>query len=52
MYTPFPPGGRGGRGTRGPPGSRFDPYGPPPNPFGGEPDFDELPPPGYNDMFM
>uniref|UniRef100_A0A1D1YET9 Proteasome inhibitor PI31 subunit n=1 Tax=Anthurium amnicola TaxID=1678845 RepID=A0A1D1YET9_9ARAE len=50
-----------------PPGARFDPIGPfgPRGPnqgqrgsgnrgniFGGEPDNDELPPPGYNDMFM
>ncbi|ORZ16267.1 PI31 proteasome regulator N-terminal-domain-containing protein [Absidia repens] len=51
-----------------PPGARFDPIGPfGGNPgrgggrggrgrgrgnFGGEPDNDELPPPGYNDMFM
>ncbi|KAI8877015.1 hypothetical protein K501DRAFT_199160 [Backusella circina FSU 941] len=46
-----------------PPGARFDPIGPfgglprPPNargprpPFRGEPDNDELMPPGYNDMF-
>ncbi|CAI2180278.1 15298_t:CDS:2 [Funneliformis geosporum] len=62
-----PPGGRGGpqpipRGSV-PPGARFDPivpFGPGSSrpgrprgdPFSGEPDNDELPPPGYNDMFM
>ncbi|TPX40918.1 hypothetical protein SeMB42_g03586 [Synchytrium endobioticum] len=51
-----------------PPGARFDPIGPfgpgaggpvrpgrgsgRGQPFSGEPDNDELPPPGYNDMFM
>lgn len=46
-----------------PPGARFDPFGPPSrpgfppnfqgggNPFGG-PDNDDLPPPGYNDMYL
>jgi hypothetical protein len=45
-----------GQFPRGPPGARFDPYGPPSNPYGG-PDFDDLPPPGappggYDNMFM
>lgn len=39
-----------------PPGSRFDPFGPPDNnPLNfrqGVPDADHMPPPGYDDMFM
>ncbi|KAI0231071.1 Proteasome inhibitor PI31 subunit [Lamellibrachia satsuma] len=34
-----------------PPGARFDPFGPP-GVHRGEPDNDEAPPPGYDDMFM
>lgn len=39
-----------------PPGARFDPFGPPhpdpPRSFSRNPDNDDLPPPGYGDMFM
>lgn len=46
---------RGGRGGHHPfihpPGARFDPYGPPGTYFG-EPDNDEPPPPGYDNMFL
>jgi len=49
---PFPGRGRGRGGVpRGhPPGARFDHFGPPG--FGFEPDNDELPPPGYNNMYL
>ncbi len=39
--------GRGGLPPGVPPGARFDPYGP----FGGEPDFDDFPPPGQGGFF-
>jgi len=42
--------GRGGAPPGHPPGARFDPFGPPG--FGFEPDNDELPPPGYNNMYL
>jgi len=42
--------GRGGRGRGGhPPGARYDPYGPPGFP---EPDFDDLPPPGFDNSLL
>lgn len=50
--SPYPDGGHP-RLPRGavPPGARFDPFGPP-GVHRGEPDNDEAPPPGYDDMFM
>jgi len=48
-YGNTPPFGGGGRGRGGmaPPGARFDPFGPPrPGHQFGEPDSDDLPPPG------
>jgi len=35
-----------------PPGARFDPYGPPGFPGSGNPDNDDLPPPGYGNMYL
>jgi len=36
-----------------PPGARYDPFGPPTDPTGqGNPDYNHLPPPGYDDMFL
>lgn len=67
LFEPFrwgmDPRGIGGLGVPGrlphgavPPGARFDPFGPPDvNPMprrSQNPDNDEFPPPGYNDMFM
>ncbi|KAI4482573.1 hypothetical protein M0804_008426 [Polistes exclamans] len=67
LFEPFrwgmDPRGIGGLGVPGrlphgavPPGARFDPFGPPDvNPMPRRiqnPDNDEFPPPGYNDMFM
>ena len=48
----FGPGGAGmPRGMRPPPpGARFDPTGP--RGLGGDPDWDDAPPPGASDMFM
>jgi len=51
-FPGVPQAGRGrGRGDPTPPGGRFDPFGPTINPHG-DPDNDELPPPGYGNMFM
>ena len=56
--------GRGGRGNRSrgrgrgrgappgvPPGARFDPFGPP-GAGNFDPDFDDAPPPNFNNMFL
>jgi len=51
-YSGMYGGNRRGRGRGPPPGARFDPYGPPGFPFNREPDPDEPPPPGFENMFL